>query len=372
MPLFLVILTIMLPRFFLLLLLLLTCWSAQAQEEQEDFSFSVGARGEYGFIFPHRQGMRHLIEGHVPAFEVFFERPTFGDQYWQSLYNYPEWGVAFLMVDYNNPDILGRSYSLYPYLNFHLCGSQELELNFKTGLGGGIVEKSFDRLENHKNNAIGSRLNISLTFALAARWVVSEHLFLEPGIAYTHLSNTAVQLPNLGINTPMAQFSAAYRFGDHDREQKKPEPPAFDPQLHFSLYAGGGIKEVHAASNKIYPAYSLLAEAHYPISRKNSLGVGTDLTYNSSLTEVIGDSSLTRAANFTNGVKLCYELTIQRLALLFQAGVYTLKQDPEGDLLYHRFGFRYRFNDRWLFNATLKTHFARADHLEVGLGYRFL
>ena len=41
---------------------------------------------------------------------------------------------------------------------------------------------------------------------------------------------------------------------------------------------------------------------------------------------------------------------------------------PE-DPVYHRIGMRYQFTNGLVANFTLKTHFGRADYLELGLGY---
>ena len=37
--------------------------------------------------------------------------------------------------------------------------------------------------------------------------------------------------------------------------------------------------------------------------------------------------------------------------------------------LYHRVGMRYQFDNGLLLNMVLKTHWAKADYVEYGIGY---
>jgi hypothetical protein len=41
------------------------------------------------------------------------------------------------------------------------------------------------------------------------------------------------------------------------------------------------------------------------------------------------------------------------------------------DMFYHRLGLRYQFKEHLLLNLVLKSHWARADYIEYGIGYVF-
>ena len=43
---------------------------------------------------------------------------------------------------------------------------------------------------------------------------------------------------------------------------------------------------------------------------------------------------------------------------------------PNGPL-YHRIGFRYQLKNGLYGNVTLKSHWAKADYMELGIGYVF-
>ena len=66
---------------------------------------------------------------------------------------------------------------------------------------------------------------------------------------------------------------------------------------------------------------------------------------------------------------MSYELVISRLSVIAHIGGYVIDNWKQDGLLYHRLGFNYRINKHFLANFTLKTHFAKADNFELGLGY---
>jgi hypothetical protein len=44
--------------------------------------------------------------------------------------------------------------------------------------------------------------------------------------------------------------------------------------------------------------------------------------------------------------------------------------NPDGRL-YHRIGMRYHATKHWSANLVLKSHWAKADYVEYGIGYTF-
>jgi hypothetical protein len=52
-------------------------------------------------------------------------------------------------------------------------------------------------------------------------------------------------------------------------------------------------------------------------------------------------------------------------------GYYIHDKFDADDELYHRLGMRYTFDNGLLLNFVLKTHWAKADYIEFGVGYNF-
>jgi hypothetical protein len=277
--------------------------------------------------------------------------------------------------------MLGKAGALFPYIDFPLISGERASLAFRAGSGFGWVEKPFDRLENPKNIAIGSRSNITFSFMLHGKFDLPGRWGVSAGLSFDHFSNMAVRMPNLGINLPSAQFGIYRGVGKArglDEGVKSEEKDPFEDmtgKLRGSVIGGAGVKGVAPPDGRLFPAVSFMGSLGQRVTAKSMLGGGMDLEWNASLREVIvddgGDSEelpLTHEGRV--GLKAAYTLVIDRLRLIGQWGVYLHNAHETEGPFYHRFGVRYDI-DRWIINGTLKTHFAKADHFEFGLGYRF-
>jgi hypothetical protein len=69
------------------------------------------------------------------------------------------------------------------------------------------------------------------------------------------------------------------------------------------------------------------------------------------------------------GIAFGYDLWLGKLTFLFQAGVYPYTYYKGDGRIYSRIGWRYRLPYGITANLTLKTHFAKADNIEFGIGY---
>lgn len=368
----------------LFLLSLSTPTQALSNEEAQDSlpSWRIGTRAHYGFIMPHRRGMRHLVKDHIRSFSLSLERPTTGEKAWQQEYLCPSWGLNLIYSDLGNPEMLGKAMALFPYLDFPLIKGEKSGLYFRTGTGIGWIEKPFDRLENHKNIAIGSQGNVTFNFMLHGKWRLPGRWELSGGLAFDHFSNMAVRVPNLGINLPNAHIGIAKGIGKkrgsenaRSSSAQDEEDPATDP-WRFSLIGGGGMKGISPPDGKLFPALSLMGLASKRVSDKSALGIGPDLEWNSTLRRVISEDGsdgeeLPSHYELRVGIKAAYTLVIERLRLIGQWGYYLKNEHEEEGPFYHRFGVRYDLDQGWVLNGTLRTHFAKADHFELGFGYRF-
>jgi hypothetical protein len=71
------------------------------------------------------------------------------------------------------------------------------------------------------------------------------------------------------------------------------------------------------------------------------------------------------------GAYAAYLVPLDRFHFVFGMGAYIRDKYSPEDPVYHRIGARYYLKNGIIFNLTLKSHFARADYLEYGIGYTF-
>jgi hypothetical protein len=147
-----------------------------------------------------------------------------------------------------------------------------------------------------------------------------------------------------------------------------------DRFLQVDLLFATGVKEIYPPAGKKYFAYTISATAMKPVSHKVRLGFGLDWFYDLSLKQGFRNSNESIAGNFSivrSGIHFDNELMIARLAIVFQMGGYWLDHFKEDGHFYHRIGFKYKLNKHLFANLTLKSHFAKADFVESGIGWKF-
>lgn len=358
---------------------------ADSMLSKQTWFWSISAPN-YGFIVPHNSQMTSLIQGHSYGFHTAVMKKL--DQLpWHIAYNFPEHGLDFTYIYTGNEKQLGQqfalSYLLNLTLNRHKANSSSSAYRHWLGLGigPGFTTKIWDLRDNHQAAVIGSHLNAALTLQYSnciKQWSRGE---LRSGLRITHFSNGAFQIPNLGTNN--IGIFLSYLFHDNTEQfnnlnnlttQKPTKPEYRDPSYSFSVFAGAGLKEIQPPMRKKYPAFTLASLLEKRISYKSSMGIGVDLFNNTSLKTVqerLSQSEVSSKEVLQVGIVFSYTLHLRDFEFKMQQGYYLHDKFNVDGKLYNRFGLRYRLKDHWFAQLTLKTHFAKADHGELGIGYAF-
>ena len=333
----------------------------------------VGSNFHYGFIIAHRESMGHLVKAHTVGYDINISLQTTGNKLWQQIYNYPVIGLKIYHVNLGNPEVLGNATAFIPYMNFNFIKRKTFSFGFDLGTGFGYIDKVFDRLENHKNNAIGTHINGIMHGHFEIAWNPFQNVFLHSSVGITHFSNGSYKIPNLGINIPTASIGLSYRFEKYKTEFKKDSIPAVNKKIIYNIIITGGSKEVYPTGSPNHSTFTLFINAIKPLGQKSKIGIGTNLFYDISLLGKIGTDSipLNHLTIIREGIYFSHELCISKLSMIFQMGVYIIDNYKKDGFLYHRLGWNYQINKHLIANFTLKTHFAKADNLELGLGYKF-
>jgi len=357
-------------RLILVVFSVLALLQTRAQEIREIPAASFGLRTHYGFLFAHHPEMRHLTGSHFGSFELNYQRNFSGSKSWHHDYNFPSWGISGLYYAFPNP-ALGNAYAIFPYLALPLNSGYSARLNFVAGAGAAYLTNRFDRVNNHKNIAMSTRLNVALRLGFEGQFRVSDRISLNSGIFITHFSNGALKLPNLGINIFSAHVGAAYHFGQKISLERKSEAFEKMPGLIYSVFAGIGLKKV-LPGQKLYnftSSVQFLAEKR--ISKKVSLGLGADVNLNTSRQqqyEMKGNNGTT-ISPLRAGISGSAIYHFGQMQIVSQLGVYVLDKYSMDGSVFNRFGIRHYIGKNLLANLTLRTHFGKADHVEAGLVY---
>ena len=109
-------------------------------------------------------------------------------------------------------------------------------------------------------------------------------------------------------------------------------------------------------------------------AEKSSFGFGTDLFYNTSLTQAIKDdssSTSTSLNDFRLGLVGIYSFDFGKVSLAIEMGGYIFSRYKKQGIIYNRLFTKFNASDKLFFTVGLKTHYFVADFPEFGIGYNF-
>lgn len=337
----------------------------------------LGVGVHYGFIIPHNPNMKYLIKSHVPALEIRLAVRTNGERKWERIYKLPDKGLGFYAANLGNPEELGWALGFFPYINFPLNPDGKVKFYLRTCDGIGIITKPYNRLENHKNNAIGSYFNAFINLQLSTSFNLSSHLRIESGFGLTHLSNGAFSKPNMGINIAGLHLaiSPLLRPAFQPSKNKPLRPGVQDSSKYFlNLAATAGPSESGRPDGDKYLTLSVQSNFWNNLSDKSRFCLGADLFYSySNLYNAVHDTVFDTSNKLNNlqlGIKVGYELVVGRFSLPLESGFYAFTKTTGNGYIYSRIGIRFMATDRLQLIYSLKTHWATAENQEIGFGYR--
>lgn len=353
---------------------------AQPSKPSSNNNFIAEAKIQYGLLMSHHLEL-DVFRSHFPAFELSLQKATYGKHRWETEYGYPLIGLNFWYSGMGGFSEIGSAFALYPSINFPLFKNDYNSLNFKVGLGLGYLTNKYDRINNYKNFAIGSHFNIAASLFLEYRKKVSQMVTLTAGFGLTHFSNGSMKTPNYGLNIITATVGVSSYLTTPNRYQSRKILPElytyeFDGRKYLSIEfaTAFAVKDMNQQYGKSYLVYAVFANIMARVSYKSKIGVGLDLTNDGSDKLILERRYVTVERNSQLsklGASLAYELVMDRMSVLFNAGLYFKGLDrSEGDN-YQRFTLKYLVTRRVFANMVLSTHLGKAEYVGFGLGYQF-
>ena len=348
-----------------------------SQEKQHTHYFDINTFK--GNIALHNTDISHLIQGHPEGVILSWNKKTYGFNAWEQRYNYPDYGVTFIYQDLKN-DVLGSNSSFYAHYNFYFL---KRNLMFRIGQGIAYTPNPYDKEENYRNIAFGTHI-LSSTFMMLnyKKERIIDNLGLQAGLSLIHYSNANVKAPNASINTVALNLGITYNLDaeapDFITTIADSVTEKFTQPIKYNVVFRGGVNESDVVGSGQFPFYVVSAYADKRINAKSALQFGTDVFFSNFLKELIyfksvsfpeenvsGDEDYKRV-----GVFVGHELFINRTSLETQLGYYVYYPFDFEGRTYLRIGLKRYINEKWFGALTLKSHGAKAEAVELGIGVR--
>jgi hypothetical protein len=357
---------------------------------------SLQAAYQKGYVFATNEFIKGInVEStRIKGFQTFSLKllcRTDGENLWEQLYKYPEWGISIYMADFYNPEEIGRPLAIYGFFNAPFIRLQKLIFGYELGFGATFNWKSFNPLTNQYNIAIGAGESFIIDAGLNIHYRLTNKTDIIGGFSLTHFSNGALKKPNFGINTIAPKIGIQYNFYEPIKFLRR-EVPQFDPHNEWYISGFGGVKNLIFDSVNIdiiekyegafFPVFGISSGYNWQVSYMSKAGIGLTLSYDGSVNaQVAVENNEIDPVDtpFSDKIQLSiypsYELTVNRLSLVLQPAFYLYRKKirNQSPAFHQRIGLKYQVNDKIFAGIILRDYaFHVSDHLEWTLGYRIL
>ena len=337
----------------------------------------------HGKILKHTPKIAYDIPERSLGLMLNWQLHTNGEKAWQRHHRFPALGLAAQYYWLGDREVVGNAWSFLPNISLKILGKERWKLDFTMGTGLAILDRHYDLISNSSNNAIGSSINDITFLCLQLEVQVQAHWRLVAGGSFTHFSNGASQLPNLGINVPALTIGATYQpnlFSPAmDTSFRVPPARRFGAHLSFDL----AFKESSTPGGPKQPIYIGAVAGTFKLNEFNHLYLGLGYEYHRSVynfalhTYAFDTRKEARQGATRWMVFLADEFLFGSLGVMLQAGYYV---SPKSVLIskpiYSKLGIRYYLPavgkpaTQFYVGIYLKAHAFTAEYIGLGMGAR--
>jgi len=343
------------------------------EDNRQKLNFIVEPRFHYGLVIPFYDAIKYLVHDHARGFELLLVFPTYGKDYWEKLYRYPKAGAGYSCWDLGNKKVFGTAHALYGFFSAPVIElNRKLSMNYHISFGASYLTKTFDIDDNYLNRAIGSHGNVYFRIGIDARYQIFQRAEIMIESGFSHFSSGKFKSPNYGLNALTGSLGINYLVGDPAREKLQPEIPPLINRIQHSVVYSAGIKVFDNLIGYRYFISSLSYNLDWFWKHKRRLGIGADLFYDASIAEAMAVDGVNNQneANFIRfGIHGSYSLQYRKISMKIQLGHYLYSKYTDLSLIYSRLALQYLLTHHLLLNVSLKSHMAKADFIEWGIGY---
>lgn len=362
----------------LLYLVVLLCFCfGFSQELEVPKVYTLDINPFYGSILLHNPDISHLITDHPAGLILGVSRKTFGQKEWEADFGYPDTGYTFIYHNTNNPT-LGDHYGLYGHYNFYFF-KRNVQLRVAHGLA--YNTNPYDKEDNFRNNAYGSHiLSSTLLMMNYQKENLVAGLGVNAGLSFIHYSNANFKAPNTSTNTFSVNFGLTYNL-DHGAsfEYLRPESTGKTTEpIRYNLVLRGGANESDVINMGRYGFAIVSIYADKRLGKRSAIQLGTDVFFSNFLKELIRYQSTSFPELDVDpntdykraGLFLGHELFVNKMSIVAQLGYYVYYPFDFEGRIYNRIGIKRYFGHKLFGAVTLKSHSAKAEAVEFGIGLR--
>lgn len=335
----------------------------------------LGGNINHGTILPHHSSIDYALNSNISGFDIDLTVDTYGHSAWDRLYRFPRLGLAYNYTSLGNKDVYGSAHAISAFVMVPILANPAwFNFYYQISFGFAFLTRSFDIENNPINMAISSAFNAYANLQFTGRFAINNHNEIMAGCGFHHFSNGKMGTPNQGLNSLSLSLGYFYKLKSTKQyERLGPTTPAFKKH-NFDLVLSAGLKADDQASNSKYLISSIVVDYKFNPGPKYAFGMGCDFFYDQTLgpdvAEEEGDE-YSQSDLLQFGMHFGLYARYGKFQIIGHVGTYLYAEYYKYSTVYTRIGVRYSIYKNVFFNMSLKAHYAIADYVEWGIGYRF-
>ena len=365
-----------------------------AQKESKPKTDGLFRSGKWGLEVNYMTGqfLKHGV-GYVPplpsqGIEVNYFMKTLGEKPWHKGMNFPEIGATLTFYYFTDNKVFGDAISLMAFGKFFMVRSRVADFYMRIGGGYGYLTKVYNSVTNPVNELISTHINLAVQLRMGLDWKITPYLQLNTAISFNHFSNSAMQLPNYGLNIPSGTIGL--RFFPQLKElgyncERATNFKKNEIMWKYSI----GIEQLHSFVYNITPPTrkypvpgGMIAYARY-INEGIKFYGGLSFEYFPAIHDyLIANDIHTRYGPTFDAaipsVLVGNEFRLGRLSMFYSAGAYLWKNTAAITPVYFKLGInlylaeiKKRKGTTFFFGNNVKAHTNVAQYNEFSIGGTF-
>ena len=344
--------------------------------QERESSFVAAFRPHYGFIVKHSGKLEGLTKTYPWGFEFDANWQLMSEKSWQYCFCYPRAGISFFYTNFANPEILGSSFALYPFIEPSINGDRRFYSTVRFGIGPTYLSNVFDSVSNPENKFYSTHISFIVHANFGLNYKFTERFIIRLAADFNHISNGGIKNPNLGINFPTASFGLEYNFNPLPYairlKDKSIKLINYKYRYDFAIFTTG---KTAVKGQERYPVFGMISGLSLVVGRQNALSLQTEFTIDLADRQEIRRDSLMKGEDFIDhkyfALLAGHELILGKFNFYQQLGIYIYSPFKRRDPVYQRYGLNFYITRNLFIGTNIKAHRQVADFLDFRIGYSF-
>ncbi|MCF6307374.1 MAG: acyloxyacyl hydrolase [Flavobacteriaceae bacterium] len=204
---------------------------------------------------------------------------------WVYRLKYPETGINFILTDFGNPEYLGYSFSVIPFIEYDLFKRFLKNLSMQVGMGASYFTYKYKDLPyayndypENNSRAISTKATWAFKTLINYTIITNKNANWTMGLGILHQSNGHTRMPNNGNNSILLSVSrqAFYKENKQFVTDKDFIQKEFTKSSHyfFDLRMGLGVNVISEPINERKPVYTIAPSFGKIINKTFKIGIG--------------------------------------------------------------------------------------------------